>query len=253
MRTLGFYYEVQRPDRFMFVAVNQSNVQTKAWGLFEKADPDFITFLGEPYDYNSATHFALDDYAVSPGSATMTILAPRQRIGQNNGLSEVDVRRINKAYRCGALVSGNMLCPDNWISALDGKCYYYSFLDPRAKPVEGPARKACEPMLAVPLVIPELSQPGRTLMLEIMRHAKVLIGVWVIGDSPMGDLLAERDGLCSTFDIEGAVAPTGTPCEGSRRHYICQKTSASEMFGIILINSDRFLASVVMCTLSIFR
>ncbi|OQV25565.1 putative Zinc metalloproteinase nas-14 [Hypsibius exemplaris] len=228
LRTLGFYYEIERPDRFMFVNVQLKNVMTKDWSKFSLIQGDSINLLGESYDYNSASHFLPEEFAAGD-EPTFTVLAPNQEVGQDDGLSEIDVRRVNKAYRCSLTINQNRLCPEKWISGEDGRCYYLSFLDPAGKATQGPARRECEKMLAMPMVMEELSIPTRGFLLDIIRRWRS-DALWVTGTNPSRELRAERDSKCSILDVSNHVRSLDddVPCDGAVRNFTCQRTAANE-------------------------
>ena len=56
----------------------------------------------EPYDFDSVLHYAMYDFAKDP---TVWTIRPKaeysnKQIGQRIKLSEVDIRKINKMYKC---------------------------------------------------------------------------------------------------------------------------------------------------------
>ncbi|XP_055333965.1 zinc metalloproteinase nas-14-like isoform X2 [Paramacrobiotus metropolitanus] len=243
MRTVGFYYEMQRPDRDLFVSVNKSNIAVKYWSLFSMPDQWRINLLDEGYDFNSVMQFEPAEYtSISVNaSAAFSTVSRLDVVGQENGLSETDIRRINKAYKCLPLIRYiNRKCPENWISGIDGQCYYFSFSDPTRKIADGlTSRKACERMLGIPLVLSELTLPIWGFVLDQMRRARV-DDVWTAASHSSRELLLnDHDNRCAVMDVVGNTnaMDNGLPCEAARRHFICQQTAANEC---LYVRNDTF-------------
>uniref|UniRef100_A0A3Q2G7L1 Metalloendopeptidase n=1 Tax=Cyprinodon variegatus TaxID=28743 RepID=A0A3Q2G7L1_CYPVA len=65
---------------------------------FQKQDTNN---LNTPYDYSSIMHYGRYAFAVASGRETITpIPNPNVQIGQRQGMSSWDIRRINLLYRC---------------------------------------------------------------------------------------------------------------------------------------------------------
>lgn len=78
---------------------NKLNVSLGAEYNFAKENLRKITHLGENYDYKSIMHYG--SHAFAKGSEpTITPLKAGVTIGQRRGLSEIDVKKINKLYKC---------------------------------------------------------------------------------------------------------------------------------------------------------
>ncbi|GFY51555.1 zinc metalloproteinase nas-4 [Trichonephila inaurata madagascariensis] len=101
MHTLGFVHEQNRPDRDDYITVLWENVKEGREGNFVKLDWYAIQNLDEAYDYSSILHYSR--FAFSKDKTTKPTLEPknkRARIGQRKKLSEGDIRKINKLYKC---------------------------------------------------------------------------------------------------------------------------------------------------------
>ncbi|XP_077323984.1 embryonic protein UVS.2-like [Lithobates pipiens] len=117
---LGFYHEHVRSDRDNYVDINFQYISQGYWGNFAKEDTNN---LGSPYDYGSVMHY--DAYAFSNTSNKPTIVPkpdPNVSIGQTDGLSVLDVTKINRLYQCSVcatLLNNNtgILTSDNYPSA----------------------------------------------------------------------------------------------------------------------------------------
>ncbi|XP_033005243.1 astacin-like metalloendopeptidase [Lacerta agilis] len=95
---LGFIHEQARNDRDKYVKIHLEYVTTGEQGNFEKVDSNN---LGLPYDYGSVMHYGPYDFSSAPGKATIVPIPNASvPIGQRIGLSDLDVKKINKLYRC---------------------------------------------------------------------------------------------------------------------------------------------------------
>ncbi|XP_031746777.1 embryonic protein UVS.2 isoform X5 [Xenopus tropicalis] len=101
---LGFYHEQNRSDRDDYVIIHPENIIPDYLSNFDKYDTNN---LGTEYDYNSVMHYARDAFS-SNGNITIEPKPdPNVPIGQRNGLSTLDISKINKLYECG--VCSNLL------------------------------------------------------------------------------------------------------------------------------------------------
>ncbi|KFP74682.1 Astacin-like metalloendopeptidase, partial [Acanthisitta chloris] len=96
---LGFLHEHSRSDRDKHVKI--------MWEYISPADrSDFKKFensnnLGLPYDYSSVMHYGPYTFTNTTGKATIVPIPDGSvHIGQRQGLSNLDVAKINKLYNC---------------------------------------------------------------------------------------------------------------------------------------------------------
>ncbi|XP_013873453.1 high choriolytic enzyme 1 [Austrofundulus limnaeus] len=95
---LGFQHEQTRSDRDKYVKINFENITPSTAYNFEKHDTNN---LDTPYDYSSIMHYGKDAFSVAPGKDSITpIPNANVQIGQRNGLSSLDIKRIKKLYGC---------------------------------------------------------------------------------------------------------------------------------------------------------
>ncbi|OWA53845.1 putative Embryonic protein UVS.2 [Hypsibius exemplaris] len=99
MHSLGFYHEQSRLDRDEYVDINWQNIKPENREQFQKYPS---TAFGEPYDFGSVLHYGMYDFAIDP---TVWTIRPKEKyrdrvIGQRDGLSATDIRKINKVYNC---------------------------------------------------------------------------------------------------------------------------------------------------------
>uniref|UniRef100_A0A8C9G2I7 Metalloendopeptidase n=1 Tax=Pavo cristatus TaxID=9049 RepID=A0A8C9G2I7_PAVCR len=94
---LGFIHEQARSDRDKFVKIMWEHI-TAEQGNFGKVNSKN---LGLPYDYSSVMHYGAYDFSSTPGKPTIVpVPNPLVPIGQREGLSNLDVAKINKLYKC---------------------------------------------------------------------------------------------------------------------------------------------------------
>ena len=104
MHALGFFHEQSRTDRDAYIRVRLENVEAENRDQFEKYGLHAIDDLGESYDFGSILHYRRDTFSAN-GRDTIeplvNVSAARAAMGQRRQLSETDVRKINKLYKCG--------------------------------------------------------------------------------------------------------------------------------------------------------
>nr|BAM93569.1 hatching enzyme [Apeltes quadracus] len=97
MHALGFYHEHTRPDRDNYVTIQWDNIDSAMQYNFKKQDSDT---LNTKYDYSSVMHYGKTAFA-KPGTQAITpIPDPNVPIGQRMTLSDIDLLRIKKLYKC---------------------------------------------------------------------------------------------------------------------------------------------------------
>uniref|UniRef100_A0AAV2K7H5 Metalloendopeptidase n=1 Tax=Knipowitschia caucasica TaxID=637954 RepID=A0AAV2K7H5_KNICA len=97
MHAMGFYHEQNRSDRDRYVQINWDNILEYFTKNFEKADTDN---LDTPYDYSSIMHYSKDAFGKRWADTIVPIPDPNVPIGQRDQLSDLDVKKINKLYKC---------------------------------------------------------------------------------------------------------------------------------------------------------
>ncbi|XP_062246174.1 high choriolytic enzyme 1-like [Platichthys flesus] len=95
---LGFNHEQTRSDRDRYVRINWGNInQGMAYNFYKKDTNN----LNTPYDYSSIMHYGRTAFAIQRGRDTITpIPNSNVRIGQRQGMSSLDIMRINRFYSC---------------------------------------------------------------------------------------------------------------------------------------------------------
>ncbi|GFY70487.1 zinc metalloproteinase nas-15, partial [Trichonephila inaurata madagascariensis] len=100
---LGLWHEHSRSDRDDYLDIIWSNIKPGAERNFLKLKPWENNLLGEEFDYNSIMLYG--EYAFAKDKNSMTMKPKKEGvviglINDKPGLSESDVRRINKLYEC---------------------------------------------------------------------------------------------------------------------------------------------------------
>jgi len=104
MHAMGFFHEQSRSDRNQHVQINWKNIpKGRNNNNFQSYDQRVITHLGEGYDTCSIMHYGAYDFAINRRVPTIYVLRNdnRCKIGQRQGFSNTDIRKLNKLYECG--------------------------------------------------------------------------------------------------------------------------------------------------------
>ncbi|MDK2413033.1 M12 family metallopeptidase, partial [Aphanizomenon sp. 202] len=96
---LGFYHEQSRYDRDNYVTIMWNNIQSGAEHNFDKYSSSYIGGFGEQYDYGSVMHYSAYAFSAN-GEKTIVTEDPNAVIGQRQGLSDVDLRKLKNMYNC---------------------------------------------------------------------------------------------------------------------------------------------------------
>ncbi|XP_056401096.1 embryonic protein UVS.2-like [Hyla sarda] len=102
---LGFYHEHMRSDRDDYVTIMYQYISPDDAPNFDKEDSNN---LGLEYDYGSVMHYDNDAFSNTSGQPTIVPKPdPNVPIGQRDGISPLDMSKINKLYQCD--VCANLL------------------------------------------------------------------------------------------------------------------------------------------------
>nr|BBB36258.1 low choriolytic enzyme [Dicentrarchus labrax] len=97
LHALGFYHEHTRSDRDQHIRINWENVNEYFIYNFKKMDTDN---LNTPYDYSSIMHYGRTAFGKFRSETIIPIPDPSAPIGQRDSLSDIDIVRINRLYKC---------------------------------------------------------------------------------------------------------------------------------------------------------
>ncbi|XP_046836940.1 seminal metalloprotease 1-like [Vespa crabro] len=98
MHALGFYHQQSAANRDEWVVIHWDNIKPGKEHNFKKYDQDTVTDFGYPYDYSSVMHYSAHAFSAN-GQETITPKVEDAKIGQRNGLSKIDVSKLQAMYR----------------------------------------------------------------------------------------------------------------------------------------------------------
>ncbi|XP_073819300.1 zinc metalloproteinase nas-14 [Musca autumnalis] len=102
MHVLGFYHEQNRYERDNYVRVLEDNVKAGMMTNFRKLPFSLATTFGVNYDYASVMHYKSTSFSKN-GKPTLVALKSSpdvSKMGQRNGFSTGDIKKINMMYKC---------------------------------------------------------------------------------------------------------------------------------------------------------
>lgn len=102
LHTLGFYHQQSSSNRDEYVKILWENIETQQDFNFLKYTRDIVSGFGEAYDYGSLMHYYHSTAFSKNGKPTIIALHPEGQalMGQKEGLSHTDIKRLNKMYNC---------------------------------------------------------------------------------------------------------------------------------------------------------
>jgi choriolysin H len=107
IHALGYAHMHSHADRDAYISINYSNVPGgEGNGNFRKVDPKFFSNFNTPYDYLSVMHYGTYAFAINNSIKVITTKDSKFQnlIGQRNGPSLDDFRRLNRMYECKGVV-----------------------------------------------------------------------------------------------------------------------------------------------------
>lgn len=99
---LGFYHAHRRSDRDKYLRIVWENVSPDwKYKLEKRKDPHDLTDFGVGWDPDSIMHYNKEAYSMN-GKNTIETIDEKliDRIGQRDQLSEKDIERVRKMYKC---------------------------------------------------------------------------------------------------------------------------------------------------------
>nr|AEQ37893.1 hatching enzyme protease [Oryzias melastigma] len=97
LHALGFYHEHTRSDRDQHIKINWDNIIEYYTHNFDKMDTNN---QGTPYDYGSIMHYGRTAFGKNRKETITPIPSANAAIGQTVGMSDIDILRVNKLYKC---------------------------------------------------------------------------------------------------------------------------------------------------------
>eukprot|EP00112_Aurelia_sp_Birch-Aquarium-sp1_P004353 Seg1491.8 transcript_id=Seg1491.8/GoldUCD/mRNA.D3Y31 product="Zinc metalloproteinase nas-4" protein_id=Seg1491.8/GoldUCD/D3Y31 len=109
LHAIGFFHEHTRLDRDQYITINWQNIQKRRESQFQKYNHGEGDYLGEPYDYDSVMHYPRTGFGITVNGAKLPTIVPKdkpfRKIGQRKGFSPIDLRQVNKMYKCTKFTS----------------------------------------------------------------------------------------------------------------------------------------------------
>ncbi|XP_047116673.1 zinc metalloproteinase nas-14-like [Schistocerca piceifrons] len=99
LHALGFYHQQSAHNRDDYVKILWENIKEGKEGNFRKYNETLVTDYGIGYDYGSIMHYSKKAFSKN-GEPTIVPLEEDAVIGQRDGLSEKDIKKIKKTYKC---------------------------------------------------------------------------------------------------------------------------------------------------------
>ncbi|KAK2709886.1 hypothetical protein QYM36_013537 [Artemia franciscana] len=99
MHAIGFHHEQTRWDRDDYVTIFEENIDPDMFYNFDKYDEAYITAYGQPYDWGSVMHYSEYSFSIN-GEPTILSKPEGTPLGNDEGLTDVDVAKINAMYNC---------------------------------------------------------------------------------------------------------------------------------------------------------
>ncbi|KAL1460916.1 hypothetical protein WDU94_012852 [Cyamophila willieti] len=102
LHSLGFWHEHTRSDRDSYIRVVSENIGPGYEVNMVKRPQGTVRTFGMPYDYGSIMHYSGKAFSKDGSSSTIIPLYPGAEniMGQRDGLSRVDLAKINLLYKC---------------------------------------------------------------------------------------------------------------------------------------------------------
>ena len=100
LHAAGFWHEQSRPDRNENVRIHWQNILSGYDDNFARYSRAEVTTLSLPYDTGSVMHYESTAFTKN-GKPTIQSLKSYKRLGQRDGLSQLDIQKLNKLYSCG--------------------------------------------------------------------------------------------------------------------------------------------------------
>ncbi|XP_054083353.1 seminal metalloprotease 1-like [Zeugodacus cucurbitae] len=101
MHTLGFHHMQNTYNRDEYVQINKKNIERSERHNFQIYDKDLIEDFEAEYDYGSILHYPRRAFSKN-GEKTIEPLKKVKKglMGQRKALSEIDIYKLNKMYKC---------------------------------------------------------------------------------------------------------------------------------------------------------
>ena len=120
MHTVGFFHEQSRNDRDEYIQIVWDNVLRGASDQFDKYSLRTISHLDEPYDYSSIMHYGPYAFTRNGRRTVVPKKSGGRKMGQREGFSRIDLRKINKLYHCEEKIDNSEETDSNEVEETNG-------------------------------------------------------------------------------------------------------------------------------------
>ncbi|XP_059469067.1 zinc metalloproteinase nas-14-like [Neocloeon triangulifer] len=99
LHATGFHHQQSASDRDEYVHINFTNVKPGKEHQFVKYSAREVTDFGVGYDYSSLMHYSRTAFSKN-GQDTIIPYEPGVEIGQKRFISNKDIEKLNRKYKC---------------------------------------------------------------------------------------------------------------------------------------------------------
>lgn len=100
LHALGFFHQQSASNRDDYIKINFNNVKAGTENNFDKYPSNVVTDYGFGYDVASVMHYPAYAFSKNGKPTIERRYHGNEVMGQREGLSQIDVAKINKMY-CG--------------------------------------------------------------------------------------------------------------------------------------------------------
>ncbi|XP_065058941.1 hatching enzyme 1.2-like [Rhopilema esculentum] len=100
MHAIGFFHEQSRRDRDNYVKIYWNNISSNMKFNFNMYRQGQADTHNEPYDKQSVMHYSRYSFSINRRPTIVSKTNENERLGNNYGFTDIDVRQINKHYGC---------------------------------------------------------------------------------------------------------------------------------------------------------
>jgi len=126
MHCLGFWHEQSRLDRDQYIRIFWENISNgRRNHNFKKYSHGEADYYGERYDYDSVMHYGNWAFSTNNKKTIEAVRDPKRLLGQRDGFSPIDVKQLNKVYKCKGYENVKVPPPKGCIDR-NAKCADYA-------------------------------------------------------------------------------------------------------------------------------
>lgn len=111
MHAIGFWHEQSRTDRDNYVRVLEENIMSGAERNFQKYKVGSSDTYGQAYDKRSVMHYGSYAFSKNGRKTIVSRSDPNERLGQRDGMSEIDAKQIRLHYKCDDVTTTTTVAP----------------------------------------------------------------------------------------------------------------------------------------------